>query len=171
MKKISVEQFEKESAGTAAQLLDVREKPEHAAERVEGFALYPLSGLSERSVGSLDKSQPTYTLCRSGNRACLAAEKLEKFGFKDVRVIEGGLGAWASAGKPVIKGLTKIWSLERQVRFVAGLLVGVGIALSYAVDPYWIGLSAFVAAGLIFSAVTDTCGMGMLLAKMPCNQR
>ncbi|MCU0707785.1 MAG: sulfurtransferase, partial [Pirellula sp.] len=36
--------------------------------------------------------------------------------------------------------------------------------------PYWIGLSGFVGAGLIFAGVTDTCAMGMLIAKMPWNQ-
>ncbi len=171
MKKISVDQFVIEaSQDKPAQMLDVREKPEYASERVEGFALYPLSGLTESAVAALDRSKTTYMLCRSGNRACQAADKLEKFGFKDVRVIEGGLGAWASAGKPVIKGSTRVWSLERQVRCAAGTLVGMGIVLAYIVHPYWIGLSAFVAAGLIFSAVTNTCGMAMVLAKMPWNQ-
>ena len=32
------------------------------------------------------------------------------------------------------------------------------------------GLSAFVGAGLVFAGLTDTCGMGMLLARMPWNQ-
>ena len=31
-------------------------------------------------------------------------------------------------------------------------------------------LSAFVGAGLVFAGITDTCGMGMLLARMPWNQ-
>jgi hypothetical protein len=34
-----------------------------------------------------------------------------------------------------------------------------------------LGLSAFVGAGLVFAGVTDTCGMGMLLARMPWNNR
>ncbi len=33
-----------------------------------------------------------------------------------------------------------------------------------------IGLSAFVGAGLIFAGVTDTCGMAMMLSRMPWNQ-
>ena len=61
-------------------------------------------------------------------------------------------------------------SLERQVRIAAGLLVVIGSALGAFVDQRWMGLSAFVGAGLIFAGVTDTCGMAMLLGKMPWNQ-
>jgi hypothetical protein len=41
--------------------------------------------------------------------------------------------------------------------------------LSHWVHPWWIGLSGFVGAGLIFAGITDTCGMGLLLARMPWN--
>jgi hypothetical protein len=61
-------------------------------------------------------------------------------------------------------------SLERQVRIAAGALVLIGAALGAFVSPYWIGLSAFVGAGLVVAGITDTCGMGMLLARMPWNQ-
>jgi hypothetical protein len=45
-----------------------------------------------------------------------------------------------------------------------------GSVLGFFVHPYWIGLAAFVGAGLAFAGITDTCGMGMLLARMPWNQ-
>jgi hypothetical protein len=38
------------------------------------------------------------------------------------------------------------------------------------VHPYCAGLAAFVGAGLVFAGVTDTCGMAMVLARMPWNQ-
>jgi len=61
-------------------------------------------------------------------------------------------------------------SLERQVRIAAGSLVLTGVLLSRFVHPYWIGLSGFVGAGLIFAGITDSCAMGMLIAKMPWNR-
>ena len=79
--------------------------------------------------------------------------------------------AWTEAKLPVVKGESKIWSLERQVRFVAGFLVVLGGVLALAVHPYFVGLSIFVGAGLTFAAVTDTCGMAMILARMPWNQQ
>ena len=64
----------------------------------------------------------------------------------------------------------KAMSLERQVRIAAGFLVLVGAILAIAVHPYFAGLSAFIGAGLMFSGITDTCGMAMMLARMPWNQ-
>jgi hypothetical protein len=61
-------------------------------------------------------------------------------------------------------------SLERQVRIAAGTLVLLGVALGWFVHVAFFGLSAFVGAGLIFAGVTDWCGMGMLLARMPWNR-
>jgi hypothetical protein len=69
----------------------------------------------------------------------------------------------------VVRGKKAI-SLERQVRIAAGLLVLVGAALGAFIHPAWIGLAAFVGAGLVFAGVTDTCGMGLLLARMPWNR-
>ena len=171
MKKISVEQFESElTTNTGAQLLDVREPLEHSQMRLAGFSPHPLSGLSDKSVAGLQKSKTVYLLCRSGGRACQAAERMGKMGFSDLRVIEGGIGAFEAAGRPLIKGASKVWGLERQVRFAAGFLVLAGIVLAATVHRGGILLSLFVACGLIFSAVTDTCGMGMLLARMPWNR-
>jgi hypothetical protein len=69
----------------------------------------------------------------------------------------------------VVRGKKAI-SLERQVRIAAGLLVVTGAGLGFFVDQRWIALSAFVGGGLVFAGVTDTCGMGMILARMPWNQ-
>jgi hypothetical protein len=77
--------------------------------------------------------------------------------------------ACVAAGLPVVRG-KKAVSLERQVRITAGSLVLIGAILGWFVHPYWNGLSAFIGAGLAFAGITDTCGMGMMLARMPWNQ-
>lgn len=172
MKEISLEQFEKERASHPdAQCLDVREPAEYSQLRCDGFGLFPLSGLSAGAVSGLGKSKTTYLLCRSGARACQAADRLEKMGFTDVRVIQGGILGFEKAGKPLVAGASKVWSLERQVRFAAGALVLSGVALAATVHPAAIFLSVFVAGGLVFSAVTDTCGMALVLARMPWNKK
>ena len=155
--------------GAGCQLVDVREFSEYEAERVDGAMLAPLSALDE-SLGAVDPGRPVYLLCRSGQRASRAAERLTARGFKDVRVVDGGLQAWAAAGLPVERGAGRVWSLERQVRFAAGLLVLAGVLLSL-VSPWFVLISGFVGAGLTFSAVTDTCGMAMMLARMPWNRK
>jgi hypothetical protein len=78
--------------------------------------------------------------------------------------------SWESEGLPVNRGRATI-SLERQVRIAAGALVFLGSTLAYTISPGWIALPAFVGAGLVFAGITDTCGMGMVLARMPWNNR
>jgi rhodanese-related sulfurtransferase len=113
-------------------------------------------------------NEPLYVICRSGSRGQKACEKFLKAGFSNVVNIEGGTMACVEAGLPVVRGKKAI-SLERQVRIAAGSLVLLGAGLSF-VNPAFIGLSAFVGAGLVFAGITDTCGMGMILARMPWNQ-
>ncbi len=151
------------------QLVDVREFSEYEAERIQGATLASLSAL-DQSLGLIDRDRPIYLMCRSGKRAGQAAERLARLGFKDLRVIDGGLQGWSEAGLPIERGKGRVWALERQVRFVAGLFVLTGILLSL-ISPWFVLISGFIGAGLMFSAITDTCGMGMMLARMPWNQR
>jgi len=155
--------------GGECQVIDVREFSEFHSERIADAQLMPLSNF-EKHADEIDHSKPVYLMCRSGNRAKQAAEKLARKGFTDIHVVEGGMLAWTGARLPVVKGESKVWSLERQVRFTAGLLVLTSILAGVFVSPYFLILSAFIGGGLVFSAVTDTCGMGMILARMPWNK-
>jgi hypothetical protein len=113
--------------------------------------------------------EPLYLVCRSGSRGRQACEQFLAAGFANVVNVEGGTLGCVEAGLPVVRGKKTI-PLERQVRIAAGLLVLVGALLGLLVHPAFIGLSAFVGAGLVFAGITDTCGMGMLLARMPWNR-
>lgn len=154
------------AAGQDVDLIDVRTPVEFREVHVEFARNVPLDRLDAKQSGS---GRPLYVICRSGNRAKQACERLLSSGVTDVVNVEGGMLAWEQAGLPVIRGRKAI-SLERQVRIAAGTLVLVGSVLGAFVHPYWIGLAAFVGAGLVFAGVTDTCGMAMLLARMPWNQ-
>ncbi|MDE2143947.1 MAG: rhodanese-like domain-containing protein [Elusimicrobia bacterium] len=156
-------------SGADAQLVDVREVSETDAVRVEGALNLPLSRLREHA-GALDRSRPIFLLCRSGARAASAATQLHDLGHRDIQVVRGGLDAWVAAGNPVVRGVARVWSMERQVRFAAGLLAAAGAALGCLVHPAFYVLPALVGAGLMFSAATDTCTMALVLARMPWNQ-
>jgi rhodanese-related sulfurtransferase len=160
-------------AGERLHLLDVRTPAEHAEIHVPGTCLVPLDQLDPAhlaEVGGFAKEQPVFLLCRSGGRAKLAAEKLEKGGYGQCHVVEGGTIAWAEAGLPVNHGKSQVISLERQVRIAAGTIVLSGVLLAQFVHPALIWLAGFIGAGLIFAGITDWCGMGMLIARMPWNQ-
>lgn len=150
-------------------LVDVREFPEYSSGRVPGAKLIPL-GQIEKRYQEIDQNHTVYVICRSGKRGAQAQKKLSSLGFSTVINVAGGTEAWKAAGLPIERDERAVWDLERQVRFTAGLLVFTGVLLAVFAHPYFIALSGFVGAGLIFAAVTNTCAMGMLLAKMPWNK-
>ena len=157
------------ASGTPPLLLDVREYPEFAGGRLAGAQLLPLAEL-ERRAGELPRDREIVCVCRSGRRSAEAMGKLSRLGFDQVSELGGGLMAWEQAGLSLERDARAPWALERQVRLVAGLLVLLGLGLSH-VWPVAIALAWFVPAGLVFAAITDSCAMGMLIAKLPWNRR
>jgi rhodanese-related sulfurtransferase len=158
--------------GRAVELIDVRTPAEYGEVHAEPARLVPLDRLDPRAVmeaRSGPKDEPLYTICRSGSRGRQACEAFHAAGFTNVVNVEGGTLAWEQAGLPVVRG-KKSMSLERQVRIAAGSMVVLGTALGALVHPAFLGLPAFVGAGLVFAGVTDTCGMGMMLARLPWNR-
>ncbi len=159
-------------SGDPVELIDVRTPVEYREVHCPFARNVPLSGLDPAAVmnarnGAADA--PLYVICKSGSRGRQACEKFLAAGYANVVNVAGGTSAWVDSGLPVNRGKAAV-SLERQVRIAAGSLVLLGAVLGYVVDPYFIGLSAFVGAGLMFAGITDTCGMGMLLARMPWNR-
>lgn len=155
--------------GEVVELIDVRTPAEFEEIHVTFAKNVPLDRLDPQALSAGRNGQPLYVICRSGSRSRQACEKLAAAGLNVVSV-EGGTLAWEAAGLPVVRGRKTI-SLERQVRIAAGALVLTGSVLALVVHPWWALLSAFVGAGLIFAGVTDRCGMALLLARMPWNQR
>jgi rhodanese-related sulfurtransferase len=161
-------------SGRRLTLIDVRTPAEFGEVHVDVAHNMPLDRLDPQQVAALAGDGPVYFVCKSGNRSQKACEKLLAAGVKDVVSVEGGTTACEAAGLPVVRG-RKVMSLERQVRIAAGSLVAIGAALAaFGPDPLWkdigAGLAGFVGCGLVFAGVTDTCGMAMLIARMPWNQ-
>lgn len=149
------------------EIIDVRSESEYAAAHIPGAKCVPLQQLSSRldDLGDGD----LVLVCEGGTRACLAQKQL--IGHRQrLLVLQGGMRAWRNAGLPVVAPLGTCWSLERQVRLGAGVLILAGVLLTVLVDPRWILLAGFAGAGLTFAGATDICLMGKLLARMPWNQ-
>jgi rhodanese-related sulfurtransferase len=154
--------------GKSVDLVDVRTPLEFAEVHAAGARLVPIDRLDPQAVKDRHNGDPVYLICRSGTRSKQAAERLEAVGV-NAAVVAGGTEAWERAGLPVER--QRVVSLERQVRLGAGLIVLLGVVLGVLVSPWFLLISGFVGAGLIFAGATDWCGMGMLLAKMPWNRR
>ncbi len=155
--------------GGPVELIDVRTPVEFRELHAEAARNVPLSGLDPAALmAARGDGRPLYVICRTGGRGRQASELFRAAGFPGVVNVEGGTQAWAECGLPVVRG-PKAVSLERQVRIAAGLLVMTGTALGAFAHPAFLGVAAFVGAGLTFSGLTDTCGMGLVLARMPWN--
>lgn len=158
--------------GRTVEVIDVRTPVEYREVHAEAARSVPLDRLEPRVLMEArngSKGEPLYLICRSGGRGRQACEAFQAAGFTNVLNVEGGTLAWEQAGLPVVRGKAAI-SLERQVRIAAGSLVVLGAALGAFVHPAFLALPGFVGAGLVFAGVTDTCGMGMALARMPWNR-
>jgi rhodanese-related sulfurtransferase len=151
------ERLERESPA----VVDVREYPEWVEGHIQGSRLVPLGEVRANPAAAGEGE--LLVVCRTGRRAREAAALLEQAG-RDAVVVEGGVEAWKQAGYPVRKEKGPI-ALERQVRIAAGALVLLGLLVPGAVF-----ISYFVGAGLIFAGITNSCAMGMLLAKAPWNR-
>lgn len=166
------ELYRRLQAGAPAELLDVRTPPEHAAAHVAGTRLIPLDQLDAgefaRRRGA--EAAPLYVLCQSGGRAAKAIEKLCKAGLEGCVLVEGGTQAWIDAGLPVERGESKVLPLMRQVQIVVGLLSALGAGLALGVNPWFAMIPLFTGCGLLFAGLTGTCGLALLLARMPWNR-
>lgn len=165
---LSPQELHAKLAHEHVQVIDVRESPEYAAGRIAGSRLIP-EGTLESRLQELDRDQPLVLVCRTGRRSSIALERLRKLGFANAVQLSGGMDAWEKSGLPVTKDDRAPWALERQVRLAAGALVLAGLIASIFWPPA-IALAWFVSCGLIFAALTDSCAMGMLIARMPWNR-
>jgi rhodanese-related sulfurtransferase len=163
---LTVEDLRKQPAGF--QLVDVRSPSEFASGHIPGAVNIPMDQIESR-MDDLRLDLPIVLICQMGKRARMTANLLGPCG-RELSILEGGTSAWMQAGLAMVKNVKTRWSLERQVRLAAGLLVVSATALAFTVSPLWLGLAAFVGLGLTFAGFTDICPMAELLQKLPWNR-
>jgi rhodanese-related sulfurtransferase len=149
-------------------VLDVRTAGEFEAAHIPGSYNVPLDTLGEHAAELRNVDQTVVLVCQSGARAAKAEDTLRAAGMSNLRLLEGGMGAWSASGQDV-KVTKARWSLERQVRLVAGSIVLTAVVISIWV-PWTRFIAGFIGAGLTFAALSNTCAMGMMLAKLPYNR-
>ena len=151
-------------------VIDVRFAAEFEAMHIRGSYNVPLPLLSEHTDELAERlGKRVVLVCQSGTRAEQARTRLGGAGVGSAHVLVGGVPAFAAANGDVVRGQQR-WDLERQVRMVAGSAVVLGLAGGRFVSPKLRLLAGGIGAGLTFSAATNSCAMGMVLARMPWNR-
>lgn len=153
----------------SVRVLDVRTTGEFEGAHIAGAYNVPLDLLGEHAKDVRTATGPVVLVCQSGQRASKAEQLLRTAGLADIHVLEGGMKEWMSRGLAVNRVKARI-SLERQVRIAAGAMAASGAIAALTVSPLFAIVPALIGSGLVFAGVTDTCAMGLLLARLPYNR-
>lgn len=157
------------AAGEAV-VIDVREEGMHGAERIPGARSIPLATLDPLRL-PVAPGQRLVMQCEIGASSAKAARQVAAASRAEVYNLGGGIAAWKQAGFPVESDPGAPLPVMRQVQIVAGSLVVLGAILGAAVSPWFLLLSGFVGAGLVFAGATGACGMAALLLRLPYNRQ
>ena len=159
--------------GSDPEILDVRTPAEYAAEHIPGARLVPLDELDASAFLKQrgPDNKPLYVLCQSGGRAGRAIAMFRRAGFYGCVLIEGGIQAWIDGGLPVNRGESKVLPLMRQVQITVGLVSAIGAALAVTVNPLFALVPLVTGFGLFIAGLTGFCGLALVLAKMPWNNK
>ncbi len=154
-----------------AVLVDVREPAEHSAENIAGATLVPLSTISQKTLPPC-VGKKLVIHCKKGARGGAACEKLlAEDPSLEIYNLAGGINAWADAGLSIKTSDRFFLPLDRQVQLTIGLGLLSASILGYLFTPLFFLLTGFFGAGLTFAGLTGFCGLAVLMAKMPWNQK
>jgi rhodanese-related sulfurtransferase len=156
-------------AADGVRVLDVRTPAEFESAHIEGSYHLPLDLLPAYAGALSEGGAPLVLVCSAGTRAREADRVLRAAGRQGTHVLAGGLTAWERADLPVVRGRER-WAMERQVRGVAGSIVLAGALGGLFVWRPLTAVAAAIGGGLVFSALTNTCGLAKVLGRLPYNQ-
>ncbi|MFD8685987.1 rhodanese-like domain-containing protein [Streptomyces sp. NPDC059651] len=155
-------------------VIDVRTPGEYAGGHLPGAHNIPLDDLAHALPALREAAGRSDLLmvCASGARSQNAGITLSSHGIPAAS-LEGGTAAWASAGGELHRPTATAaptWAMDRQVRLTAGSVVLLGLLLGQVIHPAFQLLSAGIAGGLVYSALSNSCAMASLLGKLPYNR-
>jgi rhodanese-related sulfurtransferase len=103
IQEIDIEGYKRlAQSGEPFVLIDTREDNEWNAGHAAG-AMHLGKGVIERDIETAvpDKNLKLVLYCGGGFRSALAADALQKMGYKNVLSLDGGWRAWKEAGLPI----------------------------------------------------------------------
>lgn len=142
-------------------LIDVRSPAEYQTEHITGSINIPVEDI-QLAAKEIEKSKKEIVfVCKSGMRSEMACKKLPEL---KASVLKGGVHNYKT-----IKGTVK-WDIERQIRLIVGVSTLIGTILAITISLWFLAIPLFFGAGLTFASLTNSCAMGMMLAKLPYNK-
>lgn len=157
-------------ASGQAVLVDVREDFEYAAERIGPAENHPLGAFDAERLRSTYGDRRIVFYCRSGRRSADAARRYQ-CGTQPAFHLAGGIQSWKQAGMNTVcpPGGPRI-DVMRQTQIAIGAIVLAGTLLGAFWTPWFLVLSGIMGAGLVFAGLSGTCGLALLIGRMPWNR-
>ena len=154
-----------------AVLIDVREPAEHLSCHIESSVSLPLSQLTSEELPK-QTNKKIVIHCQSGKRSQIACEKIIKdHPGMELYNFDGGIKAWQQAGFAAKENKDKvILPIDRQVQLTIGMMLLIGVCLTYFVNTAFLIIPLLLGLGLCFAGISGTCGLLRVLAKMPWNK-
>nr|NLI49767.1 rhodanese-like domain-containing protein [Propionibacterium sp.] len=101
---LNVREFADLVAQPGVVVLDVRTPAEFATGHLQGARNIDLQGPDfDAQIAALPKDATYAVYCRSGNRSATALSKMNAAGITRAAHLTGGIGAWQSAGNPIVR--------------------------------------------------------------------
>lgn len=100
IKEVSPTEAQAAVSKAYSQFIDVRTAEEYAGGHAARAVNIPLDTISSK-LDTLEKNEPVYLICQTGNRSKKAAGILKESGFNNVLNVTGGTVAWQAAGLPM----------------------------------------------------------------------
>lgn len=158
-------------------IIDVREPDEFKSFHIKESVHAPLSNpnINLENIIKNSKQNKIILMCLSGRRAQMAKETLQNSFGKEIIVYEGGISKWRLENEIVSyeeenKTKINVPSINRQVQILVGFILIILNTLSL-LNMNILFLSLFIGLGLLYSGISDSCMMAMLLNKMPWNKK
>lgn len=168
MKTIRLEEYQK--APEQYYLVDVRTPSEFEEAHIHNANNHPLGSLKAGEINFKAGERQILLSCLSGGRCVKAAAEL-KGSELELAQLEGSLMGWEAAGYPVVRNTPTGLPLIRQVHLTVSIINITAALLALFVNPAWAWVLVGTGAGLFIAGATGYCGMGLMLAKMPWNQK
>ena len=170
IQNVTAKQLNQWIANNEAVLIDVREPAEFHTSHIQQASLVPLGIVSDDDLPNTNKKVVIY--CQKGVRGNNACIKIIAQNEKRVVYnLEGGIAAWQTQGLPVIKGESNRLPLDRQVQITIGTCAFAGSAAAYFITPGFAVIPAILGASLLFTGMSGSNALALVIAKMPWNQK
>jgi len=100
IKEVSPAEAQTAVSKAYSQFVDVRTKEEYSSGHAARAINIPIDTLTA-NLDKLEKNEPVYLICETGNRSQKAAAMLQEAGYNNVNNVSGGTAAWRAANLPM----------------------------------------------------------------------